>query len=110
MVRSRFALLIRGAAAGAIVALSAMLTGCVVDTADPGDALDVAEDVAESTDELEQVGAPGGPADEASGDHQKDPDPVPWRPDMLSNDDPDPDPNAVAHSISTTGPSNNDNH
>ena len=106
MVRSRFALLMRGAAAGAIVALSAMLTGCVVDTADAGDG----EDIAESASELDHVATPGGGVEEATGDDQKDPDPVPWRPHVQESDDPNPDPDSVAQSIATPGSGNNDNN
>lgn len=108
MVRSRFALLIRGAAAGAIVALSAMLVGCVVDTADQGDG----EDVEESASELDQVTVSGGGlGEEITGDPQEDPDPVPWRPEIRQNDDPDPDPNLVHPINATPGTGNhNDNN
>jgi hypothetical protein len=106
MVRSRFALLIRGAAAGAIGALSAMLTGCVVDQVEQVDQGE--EDVAESASELDHVTVSGG-LEEPTGDPQKDPDPVPWRPEVRGNDDPDPDPNAVANIIPTPGSGNSDN-
>jgi hypothetical protein len=106
MVRSRFALLIRGAAAGAIVALPAMLTGCVVDAVEQDEG---EEDVAESASELDHVTVSGG-LEEPTGDPQKDPDPVPWRPEVRGNDDPDPDPNAVAQIISTPGTGNSDNN
>jgi hypothetical protein len=101
MVRSRFALLIRGAAAGAIVVLPAMLTGCVVDAVDE---VEGEEDVAESASELDRQVTVGNAGLEAhTGDPQLDPDPVPWRPEVRGNDDPDPDPNTVAQIASTPG-------
>lgn len=47
--------------------------------------------------------ASGGVEGEITGDPQKDPDPVPWRPDLWGNDDPDPDPNMVQQINSTPG-------
>jgi predicted small secreted protein len=101
MVGSKMALLMRGPAAGAIVALSAMLTGCVVDTADAGDG----EDIAETASDLDLVIHPGGGGvpEEITGEPQQDPDPVPWRPHVRGQDDPNPDPDHVPQSIPTPG-------
>jgi hypothetical protein len=104
MVRSRIALWMRGA--GAMVAVSAMLTGCVVNGVPEEPEEDVSEDVSESANELDQVTVSGG-LEEQTGDSQ-DPDPVPWRPNVRGSDDPTPDPDSASQVIPAPGPGHNE--
>src|SRR5688500_15041183 len=97
MVRSRMALWMRGA--GAIVALSVMLAGCVVE---PADFVGEEEDVAESASELDETTVDGDLEDH-TGNPQMDPDPVPWHLHAGRQGDPGPDPDDVRETIATPG-------
>jgi hypothetical protein len=97
MVRSRIALWMRGGSLGAVVALSVLLGGCVVDTSESIPELD--DEVAEAEGQLDEsmVG------DVQPGDAQKDPDPTPWRGHTSLNPHPD-----VLVSKVPSGPSKHD--
>lgn len=82
-----------------MVAVSAMLTGCVADAVPE----EPEEDVAESANELDQTTV-SSDLEDYTGDSQKDPDPVPWRPNVRGNDDPTPDPDSASQVIPAPGP------
>jgi hypothetical protein len=100
MVRKGFALEMRCLSAGAVVALAALLVGCVVETTDTIQELELDEDVAEAESQLDETGSV------APGEAKKDPDPNPWHFHTESTD-PNPDPNSLMEQLPAHG-SNHD--
>jgi outer membrane murein-binding lipoprotein Lpp len=94
-------LLMRRLSVGAVFALSALLAGCVVETADPVD--DLGEEVAEAESQLDPYAQE---KDVTPGEDKKDPDPNPWR--WTEESDPGPHPDSLVEHVPSKGHGNDE--